>query len=537
MISTVLGGIGLLMYGIETMKDSLEWLTQEQGQKLLSLSGKSTLKAILVGFILTIINQKSSATTVTVVGMVNAGMLSLVQATGVIMGANIGTTVTAQILAFRLEWLSLFIVGIAVMFWRVSDTKTGETLSKALLGLGLMFVGLSFVKDGMLQVAELDVTKQLLNLCEAPGLGICLVIAFAGFLLTAVARSSSLITGIMIGMAMAGIMPIEIAIPLIAGANLGKCVPALQNSRGTSRTARQVAVIHFLFNLFGAFLLLFFFRNLLADALEWVAPNALTHQIAHAHTIFNLGTTVICLPFIGFFAKTSERLVPKDKDAAADQSNLDVRMLETPGLALAQSYNEIIALTRTALGSYQMAFQSIKGQEDKIWDRLQEREESFLKAEKEVEVYLVKLNKKNLREDQKKELNLLLNMLGDVEQVSDTCNNMVSLTIYKKENKIGFSQEATQQLMDYHNRVCELGEALISAMENNDEELVKILNQKEKELDKMAEALRREHVERLSKGICHPGSGVLFVDLISNMERIVAYVQKIGNETVELSGF
>ena len=534
-ISTILGGGGLLLYGIEIMKDSLEWISQHKGQHLLELAGKSIFKSILAGFAVTVINQKSSATTVMVVGMVNAGIYSLVQAAGVIMGANIGTTVTAQLLAFRLELIAPCILGIAAIVWRYSRTKKIQNLGKIFLGFSIMFIGMYFMEQGMALLREYPEVTDFIKDFTDPSLGQYLLLVLAGFLFTALVRSSSLVTGIMIALSAQGILTLSMATPLILGLNMGKCVTTLQVSRGTSRTAKQAALIHFLFNFFGTVLVVIFFRGLYCEAMEWLAPGDLPRQIANAHTLFNLGTTIICLPFIRVFVKASERIIPPLKGEVEERTNLDVRMLETPGLALAQAYSEITRLLKMAFGSYQLAFESLEHGEERILIRIKDREEHLLKLQKEIEVYLVKLAQKNINSQQHKMLSLMLSVTGDIEQISDISNNIVLLSQYKKENEVVFSQEAEQDLLQLHEQICLTAQDLIKAMEESDGKLAETILSAEDRIKAMETDLRQAHVERLSHGVCSPGSGVLFVDYVSNLERVAEHIKKTGYFVMEVS--
>ncbi|MEA4988537.1 MAG: Na/Pi cotransporter family protein [Anaerovorax sp.] len=530
----VLGGAGLLLYGIEIMKDSLELCTEGKTVKLLELSSKSTLNSILAGAVVTMINQKSSATTVMVVGLVNAGMMSLVQATGVIMGANIGTTVTAQILAFRIELLAPCIVGVAAIFWKYVNNKRVQYIAEIFIGCGIMFIGIIFIESAM---EPLKMTPQmqpiLQRLSHLDLIGYLYVVVF-GFLLTALVRSSSVITGIMIAMAAQGMLTIEAGIPLILGLNIGKCLSALISSLGTTRTAKRAAVIHLLFNTFGALLVVLFFRHPMEEAMLYLAPQSIPRQIANAHTFFNLGTTIICAPFVSVLVKASDKLVPlKRKEEKHEVSNLNVRMLETPSIALAQVNNEIYQMASLACNIYDQSFQAVQKTSERIVEWVHQEEENVMRMQKEIEIYLVKLSQKNITDEQHKSLNLLLGVTGDVERISDVSFNISKLALFKKKNSIHLSQNAKEELDDLHNRIMEVANGMVASIKDGDADRANSLLAVEIKIKAMEEVLRENHVKRLNQGFCTPGSGVLYLDLIGHMERVAEHLRKIGIFIIE----
>lgn len=524
----ILGGAGLLLYGIEIMKDSLELCTEGRTVKLLELSSKSTLKSIFAGAAVTMINQKSTATTVMVVGLVNAGMMSLVQAVGVIMGANIGTTVTAQILAFRVELLAPCVVGVAAIFWKYVKHKRVQYIAEIFIGCGIMFIGMIFIESAMEPLKmQPKVQGMLLHLSNINLMGYVYII-IVGFLLTALIRSSSVITGVMIAMSAQGMLTIEAGIPLILGLNIGKCLSAILSSRGASRTAKRAAVIHLLFNTFGTCLVILFFRHSMEDAMLFLAPESIPRQIANAHTFFNLATTILCAPFVNLLVKASNKLVPiKKKEEKHEVSNLDVRMLETPSIALAQVNNEIYLMASLAGSIYEKSYCAVQKSSEKIVEWVCQEEENVMRMQKEIEVYLVKLSQKNISDDQHKSLNLLLGVAGDVERISDASCTISKLALFKKNNSIHLSQIATEELDDLNSRIMEVVTDMILCIKDGDVDKANVLLSMEIKIKTMEEILRENHVKRLNQGFCTPGSGVLYLDLISHMERVVENLRKI----------
>ncbi|MGI6752190.1 MAG: Na/Pi cotransporter family protein [Anaerovoracaceae bacterium] len=536
-ITSILGGFGLLMYGIEIMKDSLEWVSRGSGQRILEMMGKSTLKGIVSGITVTVINQKSSATTGMVVGMVSGGMITLIQATGVIMGANIGTTVTGQILAFRLELLAPCFVAIGAITWRVSNTKYTENTGKIILGLGIIFIGMIFMEKGFALLYKNEGVRNAILSYHSHSIGRYLLLCLIAFSLTALVHSSSLFHGLMIAMSAQGLMPLELAIPMVLGLNVGKCIPTIINSRGRTRTARQAALIHLLLNLLGAIIVIVFFRNMVSSAMEWISPGNLPRQIANWHTLFNVGTTILCLPLIPLFVWASEKLIRPTKDEPGKEDALDVRMLDAPGLAMAQAFAGITKMMSMALERFRLGFRPLihEGETGKIADTLMAQEENILQYQKEIEVYLVKLGQRNITKEQKHKINLMFSVMGDIERISDICNNFISLNNYKRKNKVLFSEEAINDLKDLHDRIYNAGTDIIGAMKQNDPEMVRKALEKEKGIRDIEEGMRQSHIERLNLGHCSPGSGVLFLDYAGTMERVAEHIRKTGYFVIELS--
>lgn len=538
-IFKLLGGIGLLMYGIEIMKDALEKTTSGRTQKLLETSPKNTYVGILVGAVATMINQKSSATTIMVVGFVNAGMMTLSQAAGVIMGANIGTTVTAQFLAFNLDAVAPLIVGAAAITWRYTSNKKVEYIAEIFLGFGMMFIGMIFLEGGMTSIGTYEGIKLFLASLTALSIGNYLILILFGFLLTVLLKSSSVVTGVLIAMATSGILGIEAAMPLILGLNIGKCVSAIVSSIGANRTAKRAAVMNLIFNLVGAIVIVVFFRVLMQDLVTYLSPGDTARQIANAHTLFNLGNTILFLPFVRLLVSATDKVVPLKRydEKQSSEMNLDIRMLETPGIALAQAYNELIEMTRASIKNYDLSFSSLLHGDEKLATRVFQEEETINKMQKELEVYLVKLSQKNISNEQHEKLNLMLGITGDVERISDLAENIAQLAVAKRENGISISEMAQNELIDLHNKVVQSAEEMVEALKTNNSALAISIIDREVNINTIEKELREKHIQRLNQGVCAPGSGILFVDVISNMERVADHIKKIGVFIIEVSKY
>jgi phosphate:Na+ symporter len=535
----IIGGIGLLIYGIEVMKDALEKTTAGKTQKFLETSPKNAYIGIFSGALATMINQKSSATTIMVVGFVNAGMMTLTQAAGVIMGANIGTTVTAQFLAFDLETIAPLIVGAAAIVWRYTTNKKVEYIAEIFLGFGMMFIGMIFLQNGITPVASFpEVQVFLASLLNLSLMSYLLVIVVA-FCMTQVFRSSSVMTGILIAMANTGLMTIDLAMPIILGLNIGKCISAIVSSKGANRTAKRAAALHMIFNLVGAVVVVIFFRYLFTDLVEFLSPDSTARQIANAHTLFNVCNTILFLPFIKLLVKATDKIVPikKNEQKQTAEMNLDVRLLETPGIALAQAYNELIEMTKASVKNYDSSFKSLLAGDERLARRVFQDEETINKMQKEIEVYLVKLSQKNISKEQHEKLNLMLGISGDVERISDLAENISQLAIAKRENSLTISEDAESELKELHTKVFRSAEEMVEALRTNDIALARSILVREENINSIEQQLREKHIERLNQGVCAPGSGILFVDVISNMERVADHIKNIGIFIINVSKY
>lgn len=533
----MLGGAGLLMYGIEIMKDSLEWVSEGRGQRLIEASGSSIIKNIAAGIAVTGINQKSSATTIMAVGMVNAGMISLTRAAAVIMGANIGTTITAQLLAFRLEYFAPCIVGVAAVFWKYAKTRRVQYTAEIFIGFGIMFIGMIFMEQGMFKFTVIADIEDFLLAFSRPYSIEYLVLILIGFAATWAVRSSSLLTGVMIAMSAQGLLTIEMSIPLILGINVGKCMTSVVDSRSAGRTTKRAAIIHLLFNAIGTVLVVVLFQSLFPDLMRVLAKGDVPRQIANAHTVFNLGTAVLCAPLVNVLVSASDKLVPEKKHKEVPEGGLDVRMLDTPGLALAQAYNGIIALAKMSFKSFGISYHCVKEADERDIDRIKEQEESILRTEKDIEVYLVKLAQKNITKQHHEMLNLMLGIIGDIERISDLSAAIAELSIYKRENSISFSEQSKEEMDEFHEQVSRIMEDVVQALQKRDAVLANMVLPAEIKIKGLETALRDNHIDRLSRGICNPGSGVLFIDIINSMEHVAQHLRKIGCFVIEMAKY
>ena len=327
---SLIGGLGMFLYGMNVMGDGLQKAAGEKLKKIIEMLTTNRIMGVLVGTLVTAIIQSSSATTVMTIGFVNAGIMSLQQAVGVIMGANIGTTVTAQLVSFNIEKYAPIAIGIGMVFWFFTKKKNIKNISEILIGFGILFVGMNFMKEAAAPVSEMSqVHDAMLYLSKNPVLGI-----LAGFLITGTIQSSSASIGILIVLASQGLLPITAALPVLYGDNIGTCVTSLLSTIGASRNARRAAIMHLCFNVIGTLLFIIVLSKPIVALVTSIDPTNVPRQIANAHTLFNVVNVIVLLPFSTYLVKLATKLVPYTEDEDLENIHttkfLDERILETP---------------------------------------------------------------------------------------------------------------------------------------------------------------------------------------------------------------
>lgn len=512
---TMFGGLGLFIYGMKLMGEGLERAAGDRLRSLLELLTRNRLVGVLVGALVTAIIQSSSATTVMVVGLVNAGIMDLSQAIGVIMGANVGTTMTAQLIAFNLTNLALPAIGLGTGIFLFGRNKTQRFIGQVILGFGLLFFGMQTMEVALKPLSKMpEFVNFMARFSKTPLLGV-----LAGFLTTGIVQSSSATIGILQALAGQGIINISIALPILFGDNIGTCVTALLSSIGTNITARRAAVFHLMFNIIGTIIFMLFLPLIrMAVTLTSSEP---VRQIANAHTIFNISNTLIQLPFTFLLAKLVTTIVPGEPEIIErGLKYIDDRLLETPSLAYTQVKKEIARMGNLALETLRdsiNAFLYYNEQKDKI---AKEKETVVNELARETTRYLAMLSRTSLPDDEYDSLTDLVNAINDMERVGDHAMNILELAEFRNEHRLPFSSEAVQGLVDMSSKVQETFDLAIHTFLHWDEPSSRKILENEEEIDSMEKQLRINHIKRLNEGSCNPSSGVIFLDLLTNLERV-----------------
>lgn len=520
----VMGGLGLFLYGMNLMGIGLEKAAGDRLKRLIEILTNNRLMGVIVGAIVTMIIQSSSATTVMVVGFVNAGLMTLPQAVGVIMGANIGTTITAQLIAFNLTDYAPVAVAIGVALWIAASKKKAKSMAEILIGFGILFMGMDMMGNGLKPLGDMPVFTDIMISLKNPVLGM-----LVGIGLTAILQSSSASVGLLQALAGQGLVHMDVAYPILFGQNIGTTTTALISSIGANKTAKRAAVIHFLFNLIGTILFMTVLRNPIESLVVKLSPIDIKRQIANAHTFFNLINVIIQIPFANLLVKIAKSLVPGDDKLEAQESKyLDPRIIETPSIALGQVKKEILRMGSIALDNViKVKDALVECKYDNI-DLVLEQEQRINRLQREITDYLVMLSNAPISDEEHKRINVFFNIINDVERVGDHTENIAELAMERRENDYPFTDQAVLELHEIFDKVREALQQALDSFKSNDEALAKGVLVLEDEVDRLQVQNRTNHIERLNKGQCQTGSGIIFLDAISNLERIADHSSNIA---------
>lgn len=514
-IFTVVGGLGLFIYGMKLMGDGLERTAGDRLKSLLELLTRNRFLGVLVGFIVTAIVQSSSAITVMVIGLVNAGLMDLAQATGVIMGANVGTTITAQLIAFKLTKFALPAIAIGTAITMFSKQKIQKSIGQVILGFGILFFGMETMETALKPLADLpQFVNFIASFGKTPILGV-----LAGFITTGVIQSSSATIGILQALASQGIVDLSIALPTLFGSNIGTCVTALLSSIGANIAAKRAAIVHLMFNVVGTlvFIIILPFFEIIVT---YTSTNPV-RQIANAHTFFNVANTAIQLPFAMILVRLATLLIPGELQIIErGVKYIDDRLLETPSIAMAQVRKEVNRMGNLALDSLKNSINIFVHYDERKDHTAREIETVINELARESTRFLALLSRRSLPVEESKYITDLVNAVNDMERVGDHAMNILELAEYKFEEKLPFSKEAIEELIDMAARVQENFKAAIFAFYSGDQKAANKVVVSEEDIDKLERSLRYNHIKRLNEGRCDPSAGVIFLDILSNLERI-----------------
>lgn len=518
------GGLGLFLYGMTTMSEGLEKAAGSKMKQIIEVLTKNRFIAVVVGALVTVIVQSSSATTVMVVGFVNAGIMNLTQAIGIIMGANIGTTVTAQLVSINLTALAPTAIAIGVALKMFSKNAQTKRYADIMIGFGLLFMGMDVMKHAMKPLREFQGFTDLLLSFGSGNLLDTVFAIFTGFAITAIVQSSSATTGILVALAASGLLNINAAFPVLLGTNVGTCVTAMISSVGASKTAKRAALMHLLFNVMGTIVFVIF----LARPTIWAVTEMGTdpaRQLANAHTIFNIANTLIMLPFAGIIVKAVQIIIPdtgdEEKTPELGVKYLDDRILETPSIAILQVIKEILHMGNITYVSYNKSIEAfLKGNVESAKETF-ELEKVVNHLEHEITDFLIKLsNTKSITDADRELIDGLFNTINDIERVGDHADNLAELAVEKIERGLYFSDMALDELANMSDKVVKSYKESLTSMKENSPVAARNVIEREGQIDLMEKTLRKKHIKRLNDGKCKADSGVIFLDIISNLERI-----------------
>nr|WP_317331148.1 Na/Pi cotransporter family protein [uncultured Romboutsia sp.] len=527
----IMGGLGLFLYGMNLMGDGLQKSAGSKLKRIIELLTSKVIMGVLVGMIVTMVIQSSSATTVMVVGFVNAGIMSLTQAIGVIMGANIGTTITAQLVSLDVDFLAPVALGIGIVIYMFSNKQKYKHIAEILIGFGILFTGMDFMKEAVKPLSEYQgFTDMLLSFGHHPILGVLM-----GFAITAIVQSSSASMGMLIALASQGLIPITAALPILYGENIGTCVTSLISSIGASRNARRAAIMHLTFNILGSIIFMFMLSKPIVEIVTAIDPTDTARQIANAHTLFNVINVIILLPFNKLIVKLALKLVPETKDEDDDTKvvkYIDDRMIETPSIALANIVKETLRMGEKSKESLNAAMDGIVDKSKEKIELSFKREKLINELQKLILNYLLKLSKASLNEDSRGTVDALFNTVNDIERVGDHAENIAELAKDIVDSEISFSDVGISELKDMYNKVVSTYTYALEAMRTSNVELACKVIKMEEQVDIMEKSCRANHMNRLNNNSCSIESGVIYLDIISNLERVSDHAVNIAQQVI-----
>ena len=532
----IFGGLGLFLFGMKMMTDSLQLLAGNRLKYILEVLTRNRFIGLAVGAFVTAIVQSSSATTVMLVGFLNAGLMKLTQAIPIIFGANIGTTITGQMIAFKLGKYALPAIGVAFLLIMLSTRKKYKNLGYVLMGFGLLFLGMSTMSDVFKPIRTSPlVAGAFMTFGESPVLGF-----FVGLIATVILQSSSATVGLAITMAGSGLLTFTAAVPIVFGTNVGTTITSVLASLTANLAARRSACVHVCFNLFGSFIMLaslalvnsqghpyyYQFVDDLTAGNVFAGENVARH-VANAHTIFNIVFGFAFLPFTALFAKTACAILP-DGDEKQRVTRLEEHLLDNPELAERMVVAETEDMARIARSMVADSMAGFMKRDEAYFTTLAEREETVDEMQASVTNYLVQLSQKRMGAEAAERIPHLLHTVNDIERIADISENIMQLGERVIARDLNFSDHAKEELLTLYGKVLEMMDRILLGINTNDTSECIQARHVEKDINHLEDTYRRNHIRRLKEGKCDPVSGVVFLDVIGNLEKIGDHLDNVA---------
>jgi len=528
MIFLLLGGLGMFLYGMSMMSEGLENVAGDRMRRILEVLTSNRFAAVGIGAAVTAVIQSSSATTVMVVGFVNAGLMNLLQATGVIMGANIGTTITGQLIAFKLSDIAPFILFIGMLMTIFSKKRKVSKIGEIVLGFGLLFVGITLMSQAMDPLKENEQFRSFLVNFKNPVVGI-----LVGTIFTAVIQSSSASVGILQTLAVLGLIGLDNAVYVILGQNIGTCITAILAAIGTSANSKRTAGIHLMFNILGTtiyMILLGIFPGLV-PIIESLSPGDAARQIANFHTLFNLSVTIMLFPFASLMVKLITRIIPEKQSADAVERKLlylDERIAQTPAIALSQTLKEINRMGKLARDSLQLSIEALFEQNEQKAEKVLEFEKTIDYLTQHITTYLIDFSGMDLSKNDLKVMGSLHHVIIDLERIGDHAENIAGYAVTLHETKDDLSPEGHDELRAMVEKTMEILDKSLEIFKSRDKSKLQNITDLEQEIDNMKKDYIKNHIDRLQVKACNPQVGVIFTNTVAALERVSDHADNIA---------
>lgn len=526
------GGLAIFLFGIKYMGDGLQKTAGDRLRDVLDKFTSNPIMGVIAGIIVTILLQTSTGTTVLAIGLVNAGFMTLRQSIGVIMGANIGTTVTAFIIGLKISDYALPIIAVGTFLIFFLKNKKANNIGQVFFGFGALFYGLNLMGQGLYPLRELDVFAELtVTMSENPLLGVLI-----GTIFTVAVQSSSAAIGLLQQLYAQGAMELSAALPVLFGDNIGTTITAVLAALGASLAAKRAALTHVIFNLVGTILVLIVI-NPYISMMEYIQGawqlNA-EMTIAVAHGIFNVSNVIIQLPFVAVLALIVTKLIPgKENVIEYKAQHLDpVLIQQSSSIALGQAKKETLRMAELSEQGLTEASQFVQTKQKRHAELAYQFEDAINNLDRKITDYLVKISANSLSDHDSAIHSTLMGTVRDVERIGDHMENIIELAEYQVANKVKMSPDAMQDLDEMFNLTIETVGQAIKSLENEDLGEARAVVLKEEKIDKMERQLRKEHILRLNEGRCEPSAGIIFADMISNLERIGDHAVNIAEAVI-----
>ncbi len=529
-VFSLFGGLGLFLYGMTLMSNSLEKAAGARLRSILQVFTKNRFIGLLVGLVFTAIIQSSNATTIMVVGFVNSGMMTLMQATGVILGANIGTTITGQLIAFNLSDIAPLIVIIGVVMGMFFKTPWVKKTGDVITGFGILFLGLSIMKDSMAYIQEEPAVMEFLGSLSSPFLAI-----LVGFLITSILQSSSATVGIILLMVAQGLLDLSICPFIILGCNIGACVSALAVSLSGGKDAKRAALIHFLFNLIGSaimFIILMLAEEPLLQGLLLISGYDLGRAVANAHSLMKIFEVIILFPFMGWIVKLTYVIVPGNDKEQQQETEFPLYYISddiiSPTTAVYNVTGEIENMGKQIIENVQASIDALITPDEEKIKEVKHRNEYIAFLNKKITDYMLRAVKEQMPLADRDTLSSLFHVTNDMERMSDLIGEFANSAENCLETSVSFSEKAQKQLQDMTADVVDILQYSLEIFTSRNPQHMRKVLMLESKIDEEEKHLQRSHVKRLIKNKCTPEAGVIFTDTITDLEHISDHATNVA---------
>ena len=527
-----LGGLGLFLYSIKTMGDGLQQAAGDRLRYYIDKYTSNPFLGVLVGIVVTALIQSSTGVTVITVGLVSASLLTLRQAIGIIMGANIGTTVTSFIIGFKLGEYALPLIFLGTMFLFFTKNRTANNIGRILFGVGGIFYALNLISAGMSPLKDLPQFKEyMVTLGQNPILGVV-----AGAVITVLIQASSATIGILQGLYAGGFLDLKGALPVLFGDNIGTTLTVIIAAAGANISAKRVAATHVTFNVLGTILCLILlgpFTSMIEyfQALLHLSPEM---TIAFSHGAFNVSNTIVQFPFIGALAYFVTKLIPgEDEVVKYEPLYLDEQLIkQAPSIALGNAKKELLHLGNYAVKAFDLSYDYIINSNEKVAEKGHKTEEAINTIDEKLTRYLISLSSEALSQKESEVLTNILDSSRDLERIGDHAEALINLNDYLQRKNVQFSNSALEELEEIYRQTSDFVKDALESVEYNDLEKAQSLIERHEAINKMERVLRKTHIKRLNNGECSTQAGVNFIDIISHYTRVSDHAMNLAEKVL-----